>query len=154
MIESRRYTDAYGPNVEMILCQGSRVVEGPIPRHVRNQLMTAVKAGVLGRLPKDGLKPEIFFHPDHKNGARERQTREAAYAIKCIAGVMASPADVRAGIEAAGGDVLEYALKELPRVSDGSAEGGKTGTGLIEDDSAAAKPDAQAQPIPSREGRR
>ncbi|MDG2570818.1 hypothetical protein P7L87_25030, partial [Vibrio parahaemolyticus] len=31
---------------------------------------------------------------------------------------------------------------ELPRVRDGSPAGGKTGTGLIEDDSAVAKPDA------------
>ena len=74
--------------------------------------MSNVKAGALGRLKKDGLKPEVFFHPDHKNGAKERQAREAAYSIQCIASVMASPADVRDGIERNGGDVLEYALAE------------------------------------------
>ncbi len=88
-----RYTDAYGPNVEQILLQATRVVEGRIPRQVRNELMSAVKAGVLGRLPKDGLKPEIFFHPDHKHGAVDRQKREAEYAVKCIATVMAGPAE-------------------------------------------------------------
>jgi len=84
-----RYTDAFGPNVEQILVKASRVIRGPIPARVRAELRAAVKAGVLGHLPKDGLKPEIFFHPDHKNGAKERQEREAAYSVSCIAGVIA-----------------------------------------------------------------
>ena len=78
------YTSDFGPNVENILASATRVIHGPIPRQVRAELMAAVKAGVLGRLKKDGLKPEIFFHPDHKNGAIERQKREAEYAISCI----------------------------------------------------------------------
>lgn len=88
-----RYTDAYGPNVEQILIQATRVVTSKVPRQVRNELMAAVKSGVLGRLPKDGLKPEIFFHPDHKHGAVDRQKREAEYAVSCIATVMAGPAE-------------------------------------------------------------
>lgn len=87
-----RYTAEYGPNVEQILAQASRVIRGRIPQQVRAELSAAVKAGVLGRLKKDGLKPEIFFHPDHKNGAIERQAREAAYSIQCIAGVIHTPA--------------------------------------------------------------
>ena len=85
-----RYTDEYGPNVANILAQASRVIRGKIPRQVRNELMAAVKAGVLGRMKRDGLKPEIFFHPDHKNGAKERQAREAAYSIECISKVIAA----------------------------------------------------------------
>lgn len=108
-----RYTAAYGRNVERILVQATHVVQGRIPREVRNELMAAVKAKVLGRLPKDGLKPEVFFHPDHLHGAIDRQKREAAYSVSCIAKVIASPADVRDGIERAGGDVLEYALNDL-----------------------------------------
>lgn len=88
---SGRYTDDYGPNVSRILSQATLVVQGRIPAQVRRELHAAVKAGVLGRLRKDGLKPEVFFHPDHKNGAIERQKREAEYAIKCIASVMAPP---------------------------------------------------------------
>lgn len=107
------YTDAYGPNVANILKQGTRIVGGRIPAQVRKELSAAVKAGVLGRLKKDGLKPEIFFHPDHKNSAIERQKREAEYSIGCIARVMASPAEVRAGIEAMGGDVLAHARADL-----------------------------------------
>lgn len=94
------YTDDFGPNVANILAQASRVIRGRIPAEVRAQLRAAVKAGVLGHLPKDGLKPEIFFHPDHKNGAVERQAREAAYSIACISKVIA-PTPVEDKIAAA-----------------------------------------------------
>jgi hypothetical protein len=86
----------YGPNVEQIRSQATRVIRGKIPAQVRRELMDAVKRGFLGRLPKDGLKPEIFFHPDHKHGAVDRQKREAAYAISCISTVMAGPDEYRA----------------------------------------------------------
>jgi hypothetical protein len=114
MTMASRYTDDFGPNVAQILVQATRVIRGRVPAQVRAELQAAVKAGVLGHLKKDGLKPEIFFHPDHKHGAIERQKNEAAYAVKCIATVIASPADVRNGIEQAGGDVLAYALAEFP----------------------------------------
>lgn len=82
------YSDAYGPNVANILASATRVIRGTVPRAVRNELMAAVKAGVLGRLKKDGLKPEIFYHPNHKHGAVERQKREALYSVKCISTVV------------------------------------------------------------------
>lgn len=83
------YSDAYGPNVAQILAQGSRIIRGRVPASVRAELRAAVRDGVLGRLPKDGLKPEIFFHPDHKNGAIEQQRAHAMYAIDCIKTVVA-----------------------------------------------------------------
>jgi hypothetical protein len=78
-----------GPNAMNIRSQATRVINGPMPARVRKELMAAVKAGALGRLPKKGLLPEIFFHPDHLHGARDRQKREAEYSAKCIAGVVA-----------------------------------------------------------------
>lgn len=78
-----------GPNAERIRAQASLVVRGRIPAAVRKELMAAVKMKQLGRLKKDGLKPEIFYHPDHAHGARERQQREADYAISCLKGVFA-----------------------------------------------------------------
>jgi len=86
---TNRYNEAYGRNVTNILVQATRVIRGRIPAQVRAELRAAVQAGVLGHLKKDGLKPEIFFHPDHRNGAIERQQREAAYAIECISKVVA-----------------------------------------------------------------
>jgi hypothetical protein len=83
--------DPVGPNVEQIRKHATRVVRGRIPAQVRKELMAAVKTGMLGHLKKDGLRPEVFFHPDHKHGAQERQDREAAYAVECIRGVVAHP---------------------------------------------------------------
>lgn len=87
------YNEEFGRNVTNILIQATRVVRGPIPAQVRAELRKAVKAGVLGHLKRDGLKPEIFFHPDHKHGAIQRQKDEAAYSIKCIAGAMLTGAE-------------------------------------------------------------
>ena len=72
------------PNVEMIRSRGERIVKGRIPRDVRTELLKGVNLGLLGHLKKDGLKPEIFFHPDHLHTAKERQKIEAGYKIDCI----------------------------------------------------------------------
>jgi hypothetical protein len=85
---SNRINEDFGPNVTQIQVQATRVIRGTIPAQVRKQLRAAVAAGVLGQLKKDGLKPEIFFHPDHRHGAVELQKREAAYSISCVASVM------------------------------------------------------------------
>ncbi len=69
----------YSPNVEMIRCRATRVVKGKIPAQVRKELMQGVKDGHLGHLKKDGLKPEVFYHPCHKHGAIEVQKREEEY---------------------------------------------------------------------------
>lgn len=88
---SSLYTEEFGPNVTNILVGGSRVIRGRIPAQVRKQLMAAVKAGVLRRLKKDGLKPEVFYNPNNRTSALDVQAREAAYSISCIAGVLATP---------------------------------------------------------------
>lgn len=77
-----------GPNAELIRAQAIRVIIGSVPAQVHAELRLAVKAGYLGHLTRDGLKSAIFFHPDHENGAIELQKNEAAYAVKCIAGVI------------------------------------------------------------------
>lgn len=78
-----------GPNAMLIRKHAMRIIKGKIPAVVRKELMAAVKMGKLGRLPKKGLLPEIFYHPDHLHSAKRRQREEAEYAIKCIAKVMA-----------------------------------------------------------------
>jgi hypothetical protein len=118
------YTDAYGRNVANILAQGMRVIGGRVPAEVRAELRAAVRDGVLGHLKKDGLKPEIFFHPSHKNGAVERQQREAAYSVTCIASVIASPAEVRAAIAASVGasrDTDPVAVSAILKAAGGAA---------------------------------
>jgi len=83
------YSDAYGPNVANILAHGSRTITSRIPAQVRRELAEAVRDGVLGHMKKDGLKPEIFFHPRHRASAVEVREREVAYAIACVAKVCA-----------------------------------------------------------------
>lgn len=83
------YTDDFGPNVANILAHGSRTIRSKVPAQVRRDLRAAVKAGVLGHMPKDGLKPEIFYHPVHRASAVAIREREAMYSIQCIAGVAA-----------------------------------------------------------------
>lgn len=106
------YTDDFGPNVSNILAGGTRVIRGRVPLQVRKELRAAVKAGVLCHMPKEGLKPEIFFHPGRRVSANDIREREALYAVQCISGVIASPAHVLEGIERNGGDPLDYALAE------------------------------------------
>lgn len=79
------YSDAYGPNVANILSSACRVIRGKVPASVRADLRAAVKDGVLGHMKKDGLKPEVFYHPSHRASAVEVREREAQYAVSCIA---------------------------------------------------------------------
>jgi len=79
------YSDDYGPNVAQILKHGSRKVVGKVPARIRAELREAVAAGVLGHIKKDGLKPEVFYHPQRRANAVEIRERHAAYAISCIA---------------------------------------------------------------------
>lgn len=111
-ISPNGYTDDFGPNVANILKHGSRTIRGKVPAQVRKELRAAVKAGVLCHMPKDGLKPEIFFRPGCRTSANDIREREALYAVKCISGVIASPAHVREGMEQNGIDPLAYALAE------------------------------------------
>lgn len=78
----------YSPNVKLIRDQGVRIVRATIFHAVRNELMRAVKSGSLGRLKKDGLKPEIFYHPNHEQEARESQINEALHSIECISRIV------------------------------------------------------------------
>jgi hypothetical protein len=89
--ELTEHEGGVGPNAARIRAQATLVVKGRIPACIRRELSAAVKTGHLGRLPKKGLAPEIFFHPDHLHAARERQRSELEYAVQCIRGVVAHP---------------------------------------------------------------
>ena len=87
----RMSPDAPYRNVEQIRAAGTRVICGTVPAQVRKELREAVKIGWLGHLRKNGLAPEIYFHPSHKNGAIELQKREFEYAVNSINGVCVCP---------------------------------------------------------------
>lgn len=79
------------PNVEVVRMMGVRLLTSSIPREVRAELQAAVKAGRLGRLKKDGLLPEAFFHPNAKGTAIARREAEARQAIESLRKVYAPP---------------------------------------------------------------
>jgi len=98
-IHGADYTGQYnaenniGPNAAMIRREGVRLVGCRIPAQVRKELMDCVKRGLLGYLPKEGLKPQAFFHPNALTKAKELRSKEANAGIKAIASVMVSASD-------------------------------------------------------------
>jgi hypothetical protein len=83
------------PNVAQIRAQATRIIKGKIPASVRKELNNGVRLGLLGHLKKDGLKPEVYYHPDHRHGAIERQRVEAEYSASLIANVVGFNRDMR-----------------------------------------------------------
>lgn len=73
-----------GPNVMVVRLMGFRLITGRIPASVRRELNDAVKSGVLGRLPKQGPKPEAYFHPNGKWNAMDARDKAARESIEAI----------------------------------------------------------------------
>jgi len=63
-------------NVELVRSEKYRIIRGAIPREVRKELMKAVKDGELGHFKKNGIAPEIFYHPDYQRDALDAARRE------------------------------------------------------------------------------
>lgn len=61
-------------NVQFVLRERFRVVH-KLPSSVRKALNAAVKAGVLGHMKKDGVKPEVYYHPTFKYMAIEERNK-------------------------------------------------------------------------------
>jgi len=66
-------------NVQMVRNERFRIVLNGLPAQVRRALNQAVKRGELGRIPKDGHKPECYYHPTFRYlavAARNNRERE------------------------------------------------------------------------------
>ena len=74
-------------NVALVRMEGVRLVKARMPREVRAALMAGVRDGRLGHLPKDGRKPEAFFHPNSIWRAKEERQREENATIRALATV-------------------------------------------------------------------
>jgi len=72
----------------MLRREGFRIIRGSIPAEVRKALREAVKNGELGHLPRKGLLPEVFCHPDKLDAAQEARSAEAMAAIFRISRVV------------------------------------------------------------------
>lgn len=62
-------------NVLMVQIEGVRIVSGKIPAEVRKALNAAVKAGELGHIKKEGLRPEAYHHKNARARALEERNR-------------------------------------------------------------------------------
>jgi uncharacterized protein YoaH (UPF0181 family) len=78
-------------NVEMVRMMGLREVKGRLPQALRAAYMAAVKDGRLGRLPKNGLKPEFFFHPNSIWEAKAARNKALKSAMEAILSVCTGP---------------------------------------------------------------
>jgi len=76
-------------NVELVRMVGVRIVSGGMDRATRSALMAGVKSGRIGRLAKDGMKPEALFHPNSLWNAKEERARIANAAIRALQAVCA-----------------------------------------------------------------
>jgi hypothetical protein len=76
-------------NVALVRAERFRIVYR-LPANVRRALNAAVKRGELGHLPKDGLRPEAYFHPTFAYLAKVERDRIEQHAIAALRGVVAS----------------------------------------------------------------
>ena len=75
-------------NVELVRMVGVKVCTG-LDRSTRSALMAGVKDGRIGRLAKDGAKPEVFFHPNSVWRAKEVRNAAASSAVRALLSVCA-----------------------------------------------------------------
>ena len=76
-------------NIELVRMMGVRIVSAGLDRGTRAALMAGVKGGRIGRLAKEGNKPEAFFHPNALWNAKEERSKIANAAIRAILAVCA-----------------------------------------------------------------
>lgn len=82
-------------NVEMVRMERVRLVTVRMSRDVRAALSAAVASGRLGRVARDGDKPEAYYHPDFRYlalGERAAYTERAQRAkAAALLATMARP---------------------------------------------------------------
>lgn len=88
MLETGELKDLAAAQVAIVRMMGVRIIDSPAPRECRTALNAGVKAGELGRLPKQGLLPEAYFHPNAKSHALELRARIANESVAAIAKVV------------------------------------------------------------------
>jgi len=73
-------------NVEVVRMRGFVLVT-KLPASVRKAYNNAVKAGKLGHIKKEHLKPEAFFHPNSKANAISARNEQAFRSCERLASV-------------------------------------------------------------------
>ena len=76
-------------NVKMVRGERVRVVT-KLPASVRKDLNDAVKAGKLCHMKKDGLKPEVYYHPNFEHLACQKRNDVAQNGISALRKIYAA----------------------------------------------------------------
>jgi hypothetical protein len=87
MLSDGLLSDLTEANIEIVRMMGVRIITGRVPADSRKALNAGVKSGKLGKLKKDGLKPEAYFHPNSKANAIAARNKIAAQSIAAIQSV-------------------------------------------------------------------
>jgi len=77
---------AENANIQMVRNERFRIVH-KLSRDVRKALNTAVKRGELGHMKKDGMKPEVYYHPTFKHLAIEARNKKFNAGIQALKAV-------------------------------------------------------------------
>jgi hypothetical protein len=94
MLERGELPNAAAANVQVVRMMGVLIVDCSIPRDVRAAYNAAVKDGRLGRLPKKGNLPEVYFNPNAKAYAISCREQHARARLEAIRAVIAPASDV------------------------------------------------------------
>ena len=76
-------------NVELVRSERVRLIRNKIPKQIRKALNSAVRIGKLRHMPKDGHKPEAYYHPEFEylaSGKRAEVRDEVLQALSRYAG--------------------------------------------------------------------
>lgn len=83
-------------HVEQVKCRRVLLCTSRVPADVRKALNTAVKAGTLGHMKKDGHKPEAYFHPTFEYLAKAERNEHVADVARALAAVCGTNPAMRA----------------------------------------------------------
>ena len=70
-------------NIQLVEVERFRIVTR-LSRDIRKTLNNAVRQGRLGHMRKDGLMPEMYYHPTFKHLANQERRRIAEQGIAAI----------------------------------------------------------------------
>ncbi len=90
MLDSGELPNLAAAHVAIVQMMGVMIVQTTVPRDVRTALSAGVKNGQIGRLPKNGLQPEAFFHINAKWNAMDERQRIANASIAALKTVFAT----------------------------------------------------------------
>jgi cell wall assembly regulator SMI1 len=74
-------------NVMKVQFNRVAVVTSKLPASVRKALNNAVKSGELAHMKKDGIKPEVYYHPNFKYLAIDARNKAVADVVKALKAV-------------------------------------------------------------------